>query len=366
MTDYLAYIDESGDPNFNEKASDIFFLGAVIMEKNDIDLISKKLNEIKQRHRLGELKSSRIRSFDRRLTVLDELSKLDIKCLSVWVKKRELKGEWFQYKRSFYKYVQRLLNHEIYKLFRNTSVTLHRFGSKEYQESLLKYLKDHLQGELFGSSIAINNTTDEELIQLADFFNGTLRKVLTGDFNHSEKNQILALLEPKWAVKVVLPDDGKYVNTDLVEEDDNYLGYFVNETKRFLERKQNIDPAKKLTLEYLYHTALLSPNDYVYTDEILNWLNNFNIHFSKEQFRNLVTASLRDEGLIIVGTRKGLKLPTRVEDILDYIEFSVGQVLPTLKRLRRAITLASAHPKVPDLNRSLSDEMRAILQRVNA
>ena len=47
MTDYLAYIDESGDPNFNEKASDIFFLGAVIMEKNDIDLISKKLNEIK-------------------------------------------------------------------------------------------------------------------------------------------------------------------------------------------------------------------------------------------------------------------------------------------------------------------------------
>ena len=35
MTEYLAYIDESGDPNFNEGASKIFFIGADLKEKDE-------------------------------------------------------------------------------------------------------------------------------------------------------------------------------------------------------------------------------------------------------------------------------------------------------------------------------------------
>lgn len=366
MTEYLAYIDESGDPNFNEHASKIFFVGAVLIEKNEFENLLKKFHEIKNELDIDELKSSKVRSFSRRINILKNLAGLPVRCLSVWVNKSELQGEWFQYKETFYKYIQRLLNHEIYRLFRSTTVTIDRYGSKKYRESLLKYLHEHLQAELFAPSIAVSSAIDEDFIQVADFYGGCLRKVLAGDFSDEEKAQILRYLEPVWDVKIALPDQGKYVNANLIEQDDRYLGYFVLETNRFLESKKNLEPAKRKTLEYLYHTSLVSPDDFVYTDEILDWLTNFDIHYTQEQFRNKVTASLRDEGLIIIGTRKGLKLPTRVTDIIEYMEFSVSQVLPILKRMKKAITTASVHPEVPNLAETLSDEMREILRKVNA
>ncbi len=367
MNEYFAYIDESGDPHFSEYASQIFFLGAILIEENNLEVVRQKLTEIKEKYGVGEeLKSSRIGNFDRRLKIITELTELNIQCLSVWVKKRELEGDWFQYKTTFYKYIQGILNHEIYRLFRNVSVTLDQYGSEEYYDSLQKYLAKYLQGELFNPSVLVGSAKNEELIQIADFISGTLRKCLRGDFEKSNNDQLLSVLEPIWKVRIVIPDRGKYIDANVIEESDEYIDYFVKDTRRYLDSETNREEAKIRTLEYLYNTAVITPNDYVYTDEILNWLTKFNIYFSKEEFRNKVTASLRDEGLIIIGTRKGLKLPTRLEDISEYLEFSINQALPMLKRMKKAITTTSAHPDLPNLADSLSEEMRSILQKVNA
>lgn len=367
MKEYFAYIDESGDPHFNEFASRIFFLGAVLIEKKELEEVRCRLSNIKEDYGVGEeLKSSRISNFERRFNIVSELTNLNIKCLSVWVKKRELKGDWFRYKTTFYKYIQSLLNHELYRLFRNVSVTLDQYGTEEYRKSLQQYLTEALQGELFDPTVFVGSAKNEELIQIADFLSGTLRKSLRGDFTEEENSRLLAVLEPIWDVRIVIPDQGKYINTEIIEESEKYLDYFINDTRRYLDNESSQNEVKIRSLEYLYNTAIITPDEYVYTDEILNWLSKFNIYFSKEEFRNKVTASLRDDGLIIIGTRKGLKLPTKLEDITDYLEFSINQALPILKRMKRAITTTSAHPDLPNLANSLSDEMRSILQKVNA
>ena len=68
MKEYIAFIDETGDPDFNESASKLFFMGAVVFNKENENGIYDDLRNIKQRHGLVELKSSKIRSFKRRLT----------------------------------------------------------------------------------------------------------------------------------------------------------------------------------------------------------------------------------------------------------------------------------------------------------
>lgn len=142
MKEYFAFIDESGDPNFNESASAHFFVGAVVFDKEEVNYARNKLQEVKSKFGFKELKSSSIgNNFGIRKDIIADLSELNFSCLSIWVKKKELEGDWFRYKKTFYKYIQRfLLHHEIYRLFRNTSVSLDQFGTKEYQESLERIL----------------------------------------------------------------------------------------------------------------------------------------------------------------------------------------------------------------------------------
>ncbi|WP_440999812.1 DUF3800 domain-containing protein [Fodinibius sp. SL11] len=367
MKEYFAFIDESGDPNFHESASDHFFVGAIVFDKEEVSNARNKLQEVKRKFGFKELKSSKVgNNFERRKEIIADLSELKFSCLSIWVKKKELEGDWFRYKKTFFKYIQRLLHHEIYRLFRNTSVSLDQFGSEEYQESLEEYLVKHLQKELFEPDITIGNTENEELIQIADFFSGTLRKILKGDFIELEKAELLAHFKSVWNSSIVIPDGGKYLNTELFSGSDKYVDYFVKETKRYLESTNSKDVGKIKSLEYLFYTALLDPEAYVYRDEIITWLEKFDVSYSSEEFNQKVTAPLREEGQVISGTRKGLKLPTKMNDVYEYIDFGSSQALPILKRMKKSIKIIKANPNLPDVEPGMDQELKDVLDMLNA
>ena len=107
-------------------------------------------------------------------------------------------------------------------------------------------------------------------------------------------------------------------------------------------------------------------SDWVYTNEILEWLANMEIKITQEEFRNNITAALRDEGLIIVSSRKGLKIPKTLEDFKDYVAFSTNFALPILKRLRKALVFVTEKTSSDLKNELLSEEMREIIERVRA
>lgn len=365
MKEYLAYIDETGDPDFNSSASEYFFIGAVIVEKDQYDKLSEKLLSIKSKYGISEFKSASSIKIKTRYEIFYDLIELDFKTISIWVDKKNLSGNWYRFRDKFYKYIQRRLNHEIHRLFENIQVHIDKFGSRKYQDSFEKYLVKSLQEELFDPQIEISSHKYEMFIQVADFISGSINWLLKNDNEGTQ--QLWNIIQPKWITRLTLPNNNKYLDPSFFEHTDNYFDICLKEADRYLQKNINNEESPKYkTLEYLYYSSLEAPEAFIYTAEILNWLEQINMKLSEEQFRNEVMASLRDEGLIIVGTRKGLKIPTRNEDLIEYISFSTNLALPILRRLKRALTFVDAKMEGNNYMSSLSNEMRRILNNVNA
>jgi hypothetical protein len=366
MNKYLAYIDESGDPIIADGASETLFLGAIVLSEESLPALMAAIQEVRKTFGLRELKSNQVSNFERRFAICKELLKAELKVLTIWVNKQSLRGEWFRRKQTLYKYVQRLLNHELYRLFSPVQVTIDRYGSPQYQQSLSKYLEDRLQGELFEPHILIGIAKESDLIQVCDFLSGSLRKSLEGDFEQHDSDRLLGLIQPVWPVRIKIPDEGGYVKDIPAENSGKELLACMEEARRYLDNNvaKTRDP-KVRTLEYLYYSAIHGSNEYIYTQEVLGWLNILGLRLSEEQFRNEVTASLRDEGLIIAATRKGIKIPRTADDFREYVAFSVHLVLPVLKRLKKAIVFVSTKTMLTDSEMLLSDEMRHILEEVD-
>jgi hypothetical protein len=356
MNKYLAYIDESGDPNFAQGASETFLLCAVIFESTNLPLISSLLTTLKSTHGISELKSNRVRTFGHRFNICQELVSLSPQIITIHVNKRELYGDWFKYRASFYKYIQRLLNHELHQLFQPISVSIDKYGSPQYQRSLKDYLVQKLQKELFDTDIIVTSAQNNDFIQASDFLAGSIRKSLEDDSD--EYKRLIGLFKPIWIRRITIPDQGKHIKGIPDEGSEVLLNECMEEARRFLEKNNasQFDPKVK-ALEYLYYSAIDGRNDYIFSQEVLEWLETFGIILKEEQFRNEV---------IITGTRRGIKIPRTPEDIQDYIKFNVGMVLPVLRRLKKALTFLEARTQLKDINERLSDEMQAILKDVNA
>lgn len=245
------------------------------------------------------------------------------------------------------------------------TVHIDRYGSPEYQQSFQKYLTRSLQAELFDPNILIDSARSSDFIQLSDFITGSIRKSLQGDF--AQGDRLLNLFQPRWPIRVVLPDMGHHIRPLELADEHADLVACVEEAGRYLEiNSSNRADPKIRTLEYLYYSALDGNSEWVYTQEILDWLQGLGFDLSEEQFRIDVTASLRDEGLIIVGSRRGLKIPCTSQDFMEYMAFSVNLALPVLKRLKKAISFVSIRTPLKEVNSLLSDEMRRILENVDA
>lgn len=364
MSQYLAYIDESGDPIIAEGASKTLFLGAIVVERQSLAELASAIDGVRKTFKIRELKSNQVSDFNRRFEICKHLTTSSLNIITIFVNKQSLHGEWFRRKQTLYKYVQRRLNHELYRLFGTVGVTIDRYGSPQYQDSLKTYLERRLQQELFQPEILIGTAKENDFLQASDFLSGSLRKAIEGDFAEGER--LLDLMKPVWPVRIKIPDEGCHVRDIPSEHTSIDLTACMEEARRYLEvNRAKSHDAKVHTLEYLYYSAIDGSNEYIYTQEVLAWLKTFGLKLSEEQFRNEVAGSLRDEGLIIIGTRKGIKIPKTADDFREYIAFSVNLTLPVLKRLKKAIFFVSTKTKLTEVDMLLSDEMQRILQHVD-
>lgn len=364
MKEYFVYIDESGDPVFSDKATKYFIVCAVIIGYEHLESNGSIITDVKEKYKLNELKSSKETNENRRLSICKDLLACNLQIATIYVDKEHIHGDWFKHKPTFYKYIQRLLNHRIYQTFKSVNVTLDKYGTQEYQDSLKLYLDKKLQQELFEPEVFIDTAKKVNFIQLSDYLAGTLRKALQNDFENNE--EFFILFGSKWTIRINLPDRGGFL--DYVPENFGNISFrfCIDETKRYLESNIKLShTAKYKTLEYLYYSSI-DNDDWVYTNEIQSWLVENRIYLHEEKFRNIVTAALRDEGLIIVSSRKGIKIPTSLQDYIEYVQFAINFALPVLKRLKRSWIWISAHLKDDQLNEILSEEMKRILEKVDA
>lgn len=345
MKTVSAYIDESGDPRFNEGASSHLYYACILIEEDYESELIERLKRIKLDLKLSELKSSSIPNEKRRISILQALEGCEFKYLSLSIDKAQVLGEWRKFPRVFYKYTQKLLHKKLHSLFDDLNLTLDKFGDPKYQESLKKYLEAEFQLELFEDSLNIGTAKESEIIQLADLFAGTKRKLDLQEFENS--NVIKTLLSQFQLFNFSWPTDFQNLVFEEISEEHNRLvaENSIAAAERFImtyQHRVNERP-KILTLEYLlFCVRHYNPKEYTYSIEIINWLRESGYFFSEEEFRSQIIGQLRERNVIIVGSNKGLKIPVSMNELIDYIALTTGKYLTIIKRLKITIDTIKA------------------------
>lgn len=337
MEKILAFIDESGDPRFNEGASERLEFSSILVEEEKKDEIVKLLSKIREELNLKEFKSSRIRTERRRIEILDELQKVEFKFINLSIDKRKVFGKWTSNPKIFYKYTQRILHTELHRLYSNRSVTIDKFGNEQYQNSLKEYLERNLQLELFGDVIMIGSAKDEILIQLADLIAGTYRLLKNDKFRKS--NEISELLNTKELHNLIWPYDfQRFLLKNIRKEQDELIANIsISYAERYIQEKnQDVNNKHRIMiLEYLiFQIKFVNPYSYTYSSELIDWLREHDITYSDEEFRKEIIGVLRDDGVVIASSRKGLKIPVTEEELNEYLNYTSGRYLTIMRRLK--------------------------------
>ena len=187
-----------------------------------------------------------------------------------------------------------ILSKEIHHYYKNVEVNIDRYGSEKYQDSFNKYLTKGLQEELFEPKINISSAKIEPFIQISDIISGSLRKALNNEFD--DNDLIFDTLNPIWKLRKKYPNENQsYLELELDESE--FLDC-VEIAERYLEKEKNNSDIKYEILQYLYLSIIENRSQYIYKDEILEWLKYININVNDEQFRYEI-AKLRDENVII-------------------------------------------------------------------
>jgi hypothetical protein len=345
MNRILAFIDESGDPRFNEDASSRIEYSAILIESSKEIKTLAQLKEIQNKLDLPEFKSQKIKSEKRRIEILKAIQDVEFKFINLSIDKSKVFGDWKNYPRVFYKYTQRILHGELYRLYPNQTVTIDKFGNEQYQQSLKQYLENNPQLELFNNVVNIGSAKDNLLIQLADLIAGTNRKLILGDFE--DIDSIYKLLKSKELHLLKWPDNFQHFVFDSINnEQDRFVAEIsISYAERYIERyKSDGNYVHRIAvLEYLlFQVKFSNYKRYIYSNELISWLEQNYMNYSEEDFRREIIGHLRDEGVVIAGSRKGLKIPMSVEELVDYLNYTSSRYITMIKRFKETYKTLNA------------------------
>jgi hypothetical protein len=356
MKQVLAFADEFGSNSFKfETESSHFIIASVIVNGDDINEFYVGVESIRKRFfQTGEIKSSKIKdNHKRRILILQEIAKLKFNIYSVVVDKRELVGEGFKYKKSFYKYLNGILYKELYKTFPKLELKVDEHGGNDFMLGFKNYVRDNHIRDLFeGSEFQIQNSQHELGVQVADLVAGTLGYIFDQHKQSSSSEFFYDILSPKIISINKFPKKYRIQDFEEYKVDSEYnktiedlslrsIFDFLDVEKADSQPKQ--DAINILKLLVRYHESNHYKN-YTTSQEFIEHINvNRENKLSKETFGNLVGA-LRDKGILIASSREGYKIPTSYEEIKKYIRHGNSITIPMLKRIevcRNSILLAT-------------------------
>jgi len=353
MNKVLAFADEYGSNSFDfSKEGTHFVIAAVIIPSENKEIIEEQINQIKKKHnfQLGEIKSSKIGpDVTRRRKVLKDLVELNFSVYAVSIDKKQLEGEGFKYKKSFYKFLNGLIYQELFKTYPNLSLEVDEHGSNRFMLEFKKYVEKNHKPNLFtGSEFNIVNSTKSVLIQVADLIAGTLGHCFDENKTDLDASEFLDILKPKLSGINHFPRRrNDTINQELIENgeyDETIMNLAKNRAYVYLDEKKAIkqedfDQINFVRLLLLYLNTF-GKNGYLSTYEILKHLQvGRKDEIDSEYLRSKVIGKLRDKGLLIASSSQrkkgGYKFPTNEKDLLDFINHGNNLVIPILSRIKR-------------------------------
>lgn len=351
------YIDEYGDTNIKvekDGVSAFFIITVIFVPEDELSVKEEAIESIRKNYfQTGEMKSSKVADNDaRRIKILTSLNEVGIRTFSLAVDKKELyRNSGLAWKRSFFKYLHRLLYERVYRIFENLAVTADEHGSEEFMEGFKTYLARIIPPSLFSTqTFKFAKSSDYILLQVADMISGSLARCIDPNKTSPRHQEILGLIaknsvgidiwpprltpEPEATLDISQPD---YLNLYIRR-------HCIRQARVFLDQMQNKSADDENirvqieTLKYLlFHAQFVSDKAFVPTKRILDYLSaNFGLDVTQYQLRSNVISKLRDANVIIANSPKGYKIPVNESDIACFVGHAKSIILPMLDRLNRA------------------------------
>ena len=341
------FIDESGNTKVNDE---LYVCAAFMIPTEEVSSVFSQIRDIMQRHSLKVIKSSKIRSANTRTQLLREICDLNFSYIAMIVNKSELNNyPGLRYAESFYKFLHKRFAVCIDSVTKcdELNFKIDSYGSKTFEEQFEKYFVKRMD-PLF-PQVTLDFVKDEENygVQIADLIAGTLGRCYFHNRDSENADLWLKILVSHCAGHKVFPprfNAEKEVFVGTTEKEQKIAKSLLKNAYRFLN--ENIDSEDDfivrqcITLHLLISQAHCSENGYIFSDKIMEYLEEQNFEkISKQVFTSKVIGKLRDARIIIAGNVNGYRLALTEDDVESYIRHNDAIISPMINRLKLATEL---------------------------
>ena len=357
-----AFIDELGDYRFDfEKGigSTHFIIASILLKESNKESLESGLAQISQKYfQTGTIDANIIdHNPTQTMQLINDLKDLPFSVYAYVIDKRKIREEHgILYKVPFLKYLNRQIYDDLNRTFEQLDFAANEQESKLFISSFNNYIKTRSIPDLFNySTFGFNQTRSDILLQLANLITRILatgyeRTIYTDQYRSFSK-----IFKSKIAAVNLLPQDYKNFLFDYQPEHSKYdeiiIKQAVNLTYKYIEKhRKSEDDDERLRLDFLKFLLFNlkeNPDEYVYTEEILDNLNAIrDVKLNPHNFRSNIVSKLRDSGLLIASSNKGYKLPVCLNDLYDFVNLSSLTIHPMIQRIakcRDQILLATNH-----------------------
>jgi hypothetical protein len=375
-----AFINEFGQYGFDfeqPETSTHFVIVSVLVKGSDKERLEQEVDKIKRIHFQKEELDDRKINDDFRMEILHDLKDLPFKVYAYVIDKRKIREDsGVTYEKTFIKFFCRKVFDDLYRTFDTLDLVVDGQGSKEFLQEFTAYVTRKCIPDLFNySTFGINNGQSEVLLQLAELIAGSIAKGYDAKYQSNQYPLFYKLLKNKIITINLWPHDYKHYLYDYhfektdSETDQIIIKQSVNLAYQYIEtnrKSEDEDERVRIDLlKFLLFNLKENPDEYVYTEEILDNLNAIRINKIKQHyFRSNIVSKLRDQGLLIASSNKGYKLPVCLNDLYDFVNLSSLTIHPMIQRVAkcRDQILLATNREVDILEKTEYDYLKRIIE----
>jgi len=345
------FIDEFGNTHLDLSKKGTFshfVYTSIIIQESEIENARKVRKEICLKFKLGEnIKSKNIgdkKYFQKRLNILKYLvENLDftIDVLVIDKDKIEKDSGGLRFKKTFYKYFQKVLIKKYNEIYNSYNIYLDKLGSDPFKVELTRFIEiNATQRDLFNPDRTFELSDDksgEKLIQLADIIAGSLGRLFCLSHYNENSVQIYEILHSRMSVTFhpyLRPENKSSPENKKLSKEISKLN--LESLKNYLNRShKNEDALKRRLLEYLYTNSKIDSERLVPSFELINFLKNFSKIITDDKLKLLIR-DLRYEGLFIISHsgKPGYKLASNYSDIEQHFTHFMRYIIPMLNKIK--------------------------------
>jgi hypothetical protein len=375
-----AFINEFGQYGFDFEQSETsthFVIVSVLVKGSDKERLEQEVEKIKRIHFQTEEIDDRKINDGLRSEILHDLKDLPFKVYAYVIDKRKIREDsGVTYEKTFIKFFNRKVFDDLYRTFDTLDLVVDGQGSKKFLQEFTTYVNRKCIPDLFNySTFGINNGQSEVLLQLAELIAGTIAKGYDAKYQSNHYLLFYKLLKNKIITINLWPHDYKHYLYDYhfektdSETDQIIIKQSVNLAYQYIEanrKSEDEDERVRIDLlKFLLFNLKENPDEYVYTEEILDNLNAIRINKIKQHyFRSNIVSKLRDQGLLIASSNKGYKLPVCLNDLYDFVNLSSLTIHPMIQRVAkcRDQILLATNREVDILEKTEYDYLKRIIE----